>query len=45
MTFTTNQRIERDTNDDLLAITGDPFDKHLQHLQTNLALSAHGFLL
>lgn len=29
MTFTTNQRTERDTNGDLIAITGDPFDKHL----------------
>lgn len=38
MTFTTNQRIERNTNNDLTAVSGGPFDKRLQYLQTNLAL-------
>ena len=38
MTFTANPRIERDTNNDLMAIPGGPSDKLLWHLQTSLAL-------
>lgn len=29
MAFTTNQRIKRDTNNNVIAISGGPFDKGL----------------